>query len=138
MRLTPCLAAVALVGLAALPAQAGVIAVTADRLIDVATGARVERPQVIITDGRITQVGRQGDAVPAGAERLDLPGVTLTPGLIDTHSHLGVYASPSVAAHSGICTPTMSAPGPTWTSTPVSRCQKCRQTCVPISGARPW
>ena len=34
MRLTPCLAAVALVGLAALPAQAGVIAVTADRLIE--------------------------------------------------------------------------------------------------------
>ena len=88
MRLTPCLAAVALVGLAALPAQAGVIAVTADRLIDVATGARVERPQVIITDGRITQVGRQGDAVPAGAERLDLPGVTLTPGLIDMHVHI--------------------------------------------------
>jgi imidazolonepropionase-like amidohydrolase len=88
MRLTPCLAAVALVGLAALPAQAGVIAVTADRLIDVATGARVERPQVIITDGRITQVGRQGDAVPAGAERLDLPGVTLTPGLIDMQVHI--------------------------------------------------
>ncbi len=88
MRLTPCLAAVALVGLAALPAQAGVIAVTADRLIDVATGARFERPQVIITDGRITQVGRQGDAVPAGAERLDLPGVTLTPGLIDMHVHI--------------------------------------------------
>ena len=88
MRLTPCLAAVALVGLAALPAQAGVIAVTADRLIDVATGARVERPQVIVTDGRITQVGRQGDAVPAGAERLDLPGVTLTPGLIDMHVHI--------------------------------------------------
>ena len=88
MRLTPCLAAVALVGLAALPAQAGVIAVTADRLIDVATGARVERPQVIGTDGRITQVGRHGDAVPAGAERLDLPGVTLTPGLIDMHVHI--------------------------------------------------
>jgi imidazolonepropionase-like amidohydrolase len=88
MRLTPCLAAAALVGLAALPARAGVIAVTADQLIDVATGARVERPQVIITDGRITQVGRQGDAVPTSAERLDLPGVTLTPGLIDMHVHI--------------------------------------------------
>lgn len=88
MRLTARLAAVALLGLAALPAQAGVIAVTADRLIDVATGARVERPQVVVTDGRITQVGRQGDAVPAGAERLDLQGVTLTPGLIDMHVHI--------------------------------------------------
>jgi imidazolonepropionase-like amidohydrolase len=88
MRLTPRLAAVALVGLAAFPAQAGTVAVTADRLIDVASGARVERPQVIITDGRITQVGRQGDAIPADAERVDLPGMTLTPGLIDMHVHI--------------------------------------------------
>ena len=88
MRLTPRLAAVALVGLAAFPAQAGTVAVTADRMIDVASGARVERPQVIITDGRITQVGRQGDVIPADAERVDLPGVTLTPGLIDMHVHI--------------------------------------------------
>jgi len=74
--------------LAAPVAQAATVAVTADRMIDVATGARIERPQVIITDGRITQVGRQGDAIPAGAERIDLPGVTLTPGLIDMHVHI--------------------------------------------------
>ncbi|MFM1960378.1 MAG: hypothetical protein RL588_1895 [Pseudomonadota bacterium] len=74
--------------LAAPAAQAATVAVTADRLIDVATGARIERPQVIITDGRITRVGRQGDAVPAGAEQVDLPGVTLTPGLIDMHVHI--------------------------------------------------
>ena len=74
--------------LAAPIAQAATVAVTADRMIDVATGARIERPQVIITDGRITQVGRQGDAIPAGAERIDLPGVTLTPGLIDMHVHI--------------------------------------------------
>ncbi|AWM78326.1 metal-dependent hydrolase family protein [Phenylobacterium parvum] len=74
--------------LAAPVAQAATVAVTADRMIDVATGARIERPQVIITDGRIIQVGRQGDAIPAGAERIDLPGVTLTPGLIDMHVHI--------------------------------------------------
>ena len=78
----------AVLTLAAPVAQAATVAVTADRLIDVATGARIERPQVIITDGRITQVGRQGDAIPAGAERIDLPGVTLTPGLIDMHVHI--------------------------------------------------
>ncbi len=89
MRLTARLAAVAaLVGLAALPARAATVAVTADRLIDVATGARVERPQVVITDGRITRVGRQGDALPEGVERVDLPGVTLVPGLIDMHVHI--------------------------------------------------
>lgn len=69
-------------------AQAATVAVSADRLLDVATGRYVERPLVVVTDGRITAVGRQGDAVPAGATRVDLPGVTLLPGLIDMHVHL--------------------------------------------------
>jgi imidazolonepropionase-like amidohydrolase len=43
---------------------------------------------VVITDGRIAAVERQGDPVPAGAARVDLPGVTLLPGLIDMHVHL--------------------------------------------------
>ena len=89
MRLTARLVAgAALIGLAALPAQAATVVVTADRMIDVATGGRVERPLVVITDGRITRVGRQGDALPEGAERVDLPGVTLVPGLIDMHVHI--------------------------------------------------
>ena len=89
MRLTARLVAAAtLVGLAALPVQAATVAVTADRMIDVATGARVERPLLVITEGRITRVGRQGDALPEGAERVDLPGVTLVPGLIDMHVHI--------------------------------------------------
>ena len=74
MRLTARLVAgAALIGLAALPAQAATVVVAADRMIDVATGGRVERPLVVITDGRITRVGRQGDALPEGAERVDLP-----------------------------------------------------------------
>ena len=89
MRLTARLVAgAALIGLAALPAQAATVVVAADRMIDVATGGRVERPLVVITDGRITRVGRQGDALPEGAERVDLPGVTLVPGLIDMHVHI--------------------------------------------------
>jgi imidazolonepropionase-like amidohydrolase len=63
--------------------------VTADRLLDVATGKYLERPAVLITDGRIEAVQAQGRAdYPAGAERVDLPGVTLLPGLIDMHVHL--------------------------------------------------
>lgn len=69
-------------------AQAATVAVSADRLLDVAAGRYVERPLVVVTDGRITSVGRQGDAIPAGAERVELPGVTLLPGLIDMHVHL--------------------------------------------------
>lgn len=69
-------------------AQAGTVAVSADRLLDVASGKYVEKPLVVITDGRIAYVAKQGDAVPEGASRVDLPGVTLLPGLIDMHVHL--------------------------------------------------
>lgn len=69
-------------------AQAKTVAVTADRLVDVATGKVAERPLVIITDGTITSVGKQGDQVPVGSELVELPGVTLLPGLIDMHTHI--------------------------------------------------
>jgi len=51
-------------------------------------GRVVERPQILITDERITSVGRQGDPVPADAKRVDLGGRTVLPGLIDMHVHL--------------------------------------------------
>lgn len=69
-------------------AEAKTVAVTADRLLDTKTGKYVERPLVIIEDGRVVSVGKAGDAVPAGAEQVSLPGVTLLPGLIDMHVHL--------------------------------------------------
>jgi imidazolonepropionase-like amidohydrolase len=69
-------------------AVAKTVAVTADRLLDVATGKYVEKPLVIVTDERVTAIAHQGDALPAGAERVDLPGVTLLPGLIDMHVHM--------------------------------------------------
>ena len=72
----------------AVGAEAATVAVSADRLLDVATGKYVEKPLLVIVDGRIRAVEHQGDKVPAGAERVDLPGVTLLPGLIDMHVHL--------------------------------------------------
>jgi imidazolonepropionase-like amidohydrolase len=69
-------------------ADAATVAVSADRLLDVASGKYVEKPLIVITDGRIAAVEHQGDAVPTGATRVDLPGVTLLPGLIDMHVHL--------------------------------------------------
>ena len=74
---------------AASAAQAETVVVTADRMVDVLAGRTVDRPQVVITDGRISAVGRQGDAVPPNARRIELPGKTLLPGLIDMHVHLG-------------------------------------------------
>lgn len=88
MRMRIGLAVVAAAGMAAAQASAATVAVSADRLLDVASGKYVDHPLVVITDGRITAVERQGDAVPAGARRVELPGVTLLPGLIDMHVHL--------------------------------------------------
>ncbi|HEX5262975.1 MAG TPA: amidohydrolase family protein [Phenylobacterium sp.] len=69
-------------------AEAKTVAVSAERLLDVATGKYLDKPLVVIVDGRISAVEHQGEVVPAGAERVDLPGVTLLPGLIDMHVHL--------------------------------------------------
>jgi imidazolonepropionase-like amidohydrolase len=75
--------------LSALPAAlAGTTVVTAARMIDVLNGRVVDRPQILITDERITSVGRQGDPVPVDARRIELGSRTLLPGLIDMHVHL--------------------------------------------------
>ena len=87
MELNKLLVAMVLCGTA--PAHAETVVVTADRMVDVLAGRTVDRPQVVITDGRISAVGRQGDTIPQGARRLDLAGKTLLPGLIDMHVHLG-------------------------------------------------
>jgi imidazolonepropionase-like amidohydrolase len=62
--------------------------ITAAHLLDVRSGKRVDNPQVQVRDGRIVAVGHAGDAAPGDARRIDLPGMTLLPGLIDMHVHL--------------------------------------------------
>jgi imidazolonepropionase-like amidohydrolase len=69
------------------PAFADSVVVSADRMVDVLTGRVVDHPLVTIIDGRISSVG-QNTALPAGARRVDLKGMTLLPGLIDMHTHL--------------------------------------------------
>ena len=62
------------------------------------TGQRLDDASLFIADGKIVFVG-EGDA-PAGVTTIDAKGRWVTPGLIDVHSHLGVYPSPGVKAHS--------------------------------------
>ena len=64
-----------------------------------AAGDRIEGGSVLMRDGKIAAVGRQIDP-PTGALVIDARGKWVTPGIIDAHSHLGVYASPEVDAHS--------------------------------------
>jgi imidazolonepropionase-like amidohydrolase len=64
-----------------------------------ATGDRIEGGSVLMQGGKIAGVGRQ-IAAPAGVVVIDARGKWVTPGVIDAHSHLGVYAAPEVDAHS--------------------------------------
>ena len=62
------------------------------------TGERIDDADVLIRDGKIAAVGRDLDA--ADAEVVEATGKWVTPGIIDVHSHLGVYPSPSTESHS--------------------------------------
>lgn len=64
------------------------------------TGSEIASGTVLLRDGRIVAVGDARLAVPDGYRRIDGAGKFVTPGVIDIHSHLGVYPSPGVAAHS--------------------------------------
>jgi len=61
-------------------------------------GAKIEGGDVLMVDGRIVAVGANLTA-PEGATIVDAHGRWVTPGIIDVHSHLGVYPSPGVNAH---------------------------------------
>jgi imidazolonepropionase-like amidohydrolase len=62
-------------------------------------GGRIANGTVILADGKVQAVGGADTAIPDGATRIDAAGKWVTPGIIDIHSHLGDYPSPSVEAH---------------------------------------
>ncbi|GAC1376410.1 MAG: amidohydrolase family protein [Acidimicrobiales bacterium] len=62
-------------------------------LFDGRTLSSLSDPLVEIRDGRITRVGDSGPAMVGSEPVLDLGEVTLLPGLIDGHQHLGFDAS---------------------------------------------
>ena len=94
----------ALLAAAAPAALAQNVYVTADRMLDVTTGRMIAEPAIIIQDGVITQVGTKSRLqVPSAAEVVELPGVTLLPGLIDMHTHLD--ADPTLGGFTWISLP---------------------------------
>ena len=62
------------------------------------TGERLENSDVLIVDGKIVEVGE--GLSHDDAELIDANAKWLTPGVIDVHSHLGVYPSPGTESHS--------------------------------------
>jgi imidazolonepropionase-like amidohydrolase len=62
-------------------------------------GAEFANTDVLMVGGRISAVG-QNLAAPEGATVIDASDRFVTPGIIDAHSHLGVYPAPSIQATS--------------------------------------
>ena len=63
-------------------------------------GRQINDGTVVLADGAIQAVGGPDLAAPAGAQEVDGSGKFVTPGIIDVHSHLGDYPSPSVEGNS--------------------------------------
>ncbi len=80
--------AVALAAMLAMPAAAQTIAITGGKVYPV-SGPPIENGTVIITNGKIAAVGANVP-IPAGAQRIDATGKTVTPGLVDASTQLGV------------------------------------------------
>ena len=63
-----------------------------------AAGPLIRNGAIAVQDGRVLAVG-SSVSTPAGAEVIDGKGRYITPGIIDVHSHIGVYPAPNTAAH---------------------------------------
>ena len=73
----------------AAPAKSSVIVIVGANLIDGRGGPVIPDSVVVIEGDRIAAVGeRRWMKVPAGAEIVDAKGLTLVPGLIDSHFHI--------------------------------------------------
>jgi imidazolonepropionase-like amidohydrolase len=77
----------------------GKTTVIRNAIILVGDGARLDGGSLLLEDGKVAAIGTTVEA-PADALVIDAHGRFVTPGLIDVHSHLGVYSSPSIEAHS--------------------------------------
>jgi imidazolonepropionase-like amidohydrolase/Tol biopolymer transport system component len=68
----------------------GVVAFSGARIITMKGDEVIEDGTIVIRNNRIAAVGRRGEVdIPLDAERFDVSGKTIMPGLIDVHAHLG-------------------------------------------------
>ena len=68
-------------------APSPVIAIRAGRLVDPDLGTAVSNQVILVQDGKISAVGGNV-TIPAGAQVIELMGLTVLPGLVEAHNHL--------------------------------------------------
>jgi imidazolonepropionase-like amidohydrolase len=98
MKAALALSVLAVALLAPRPQDPPVVAIKGATVLTVTKGV-IANGTVVIKDGKIAAVGRDV-AIPEGATVIDAAGKFLMPGIIDTHSHMGVYSWPEVPANS--------------------------------------
>jgi len=79
----------ATIATATVPPASNGLAFVGARVIDGFGGAPLERAVVVVRGNRIDKVGTAGSvAIPPGARTIDVSGMTLLPGLWESHGHL--------------------------------------------------
>ncbi len=64
--------------------------------IHTASGPVIERGVLIVLKGKILEVGAEDQVkIPANAKVQDMTGTVIIPGLVDTHSHIGIFGRPA-------------------------------------------
>jgi imidazolonepropionase-like amidohydrolase len=60
----------------------------------------LERGLIVIEDGKIKAIGAEGQvSIPPDAMVVDVSGKVIIPGIVDTHSHIGIGSRPPVSAN---------------------------------------
>ena len=90
----------------AAPAAAQTTALVGARVID-GRGKVIDRGTIVIRDGQIVAVGPvTSTTIPQGAERIDLTGRTIMPGIVNAHGHIspvnGMRNDPSGHTREGV------------------------------------
>lgn len=78
-------------GAALLHAQEDVIYLKAGKLFDGISDHLRNDVVIVVKEDKIVSVGKD-ISIPAGAETIDLGGMTVLPGLIDAHTHIALHA----------------------------------------------
>ncbi len=82
------------------PSGASTTVIYKNALIHTAAGDPILNGVLIVKDGKIIAVSTTDKMPDIKGEIIDLTGKVIIPGLVDSHSHLGLFARPQVPANS--------------------------------------